>query len=450
MLASALVELTFVNHASVLFEHEGTRLVTDPWWFGDAFNAGWQLLTPTEVPTEALGEVDYIWFSHEHPDHFSPRVLGSVPKDKRGGIEVLYQHTRDHKVLDFCGAKGFGTREFIDDTPTPLRGGFTMTCTGVPIYDAWMLLEVGGLKILNLNDAPVHSPRHLDKLAERFGPIDILLTQFGYAGWRGNEDDHGLRRADAERKLRMVERQVQHLRPKYTIPFASFAFYAHEENSFMNDELGDVATAAAAIERAGSTPVVMFPSDTWIPGTPHDNRPALERWAEVRKSVPSRPLAKAAPKTWDELTEAANKYCTRITEANDSRTLKLLRLNPILPALRPIELHLWDLDTDVRFSFEHGLERIAKRTQDYDLRMGSESLHFIFSHRWGADSVAVNARFRADAGGVKRLLTTFGVDQLNNVGIRVSPSFLLDFSSHAFLLKALGRKLWSLRAQGKS
>ena len=99
------MELTFVNHASVLFEHEGTRVLTDPWWFGDAFNTGWQLLTETPLPTSALADVDYIWFSHEHPDHFSPRVLSAIPEPRRAGVEVLYQETRDGKVLAFCKKK---------------------------------------------------------------------------------------------------------------------------------------------------------------------------------------------------------------------------------------------------------------------------------------------------------------------------------------------------------
>ncbi|MGH1348677.1 MAG: MBL fold metallo-hydrolase [Nannocystales bacterium] len=441
------MKITFVNHASVLMEHEGTSLLTDPWWFGDAFNAGWQLLAQTPLPPEALSTVDYIWVSHEHPDHFSPRVLTSIPEQERSGVEVLYQETRDGKVLSFCKAKGFATRELGQATPTALRGGLIATCAGVPIYDSWLLLEIGGVRVLNLNDAPLHSPRKLEQFLRDHGPIDVLLTQFGYAGWRGNEEDHALRRSDAERKLAMMERQIRHLRPKVTIPFASFAFYGHEENSYMNDGLGDVAEATRVIERGGSEAVVMFPGDTWSPDAVHDNRPALDRWAELRSALADRPLKSSPKHSWDELCEAADRYAQRITEANDARTLKLLRLNPILPALRPVELHLWDLDCDVRFSFERGLERIDRRTQDYDLRMGSDSLHFMFAHPWGTDTLTVNARFRADAGGVKRLLTTFGVDQLNNVGIRVSPSFLVDFPSHAFLLKALGRKLWSLRAQ---
>ncbi len=444
------MKLTFVDHASVLLEHAGTSLLTDPWWFGDAFNAGWQLLCETPLPVEALSNVDYIWLSHEHPDHFSPRVFGSIPKPDRPGVEVLYQQTRDGKVLSFCRAKGFATRELPRAAATPLRGGLIATCAGVPIYDSWLLLDIGGVRVLNLNDAPVHSPRKLDQLLRDRGPIDVLLTQFGYAGWRGNEDAQALRRSDAEKKLAMMQRQIEHLRPKFTIPFASFAFYAHEENSYMNEGLGDVAQAARVIERAGSQPLVMFPGDTWSPGDEHDNRSALARWAEVRAALPDRPLASAPKRTWEELSEAADRYRARIAEANDRRILKLLRLNPILPALRPIELHLWDLDCDVRFSFERGLERIDTRTQDYDLRMGSDSLGFMFSHAWGTDTLTVNARFRADAGGVKRLLTTFGVDQLNNVGIRVSPSFLVDFPSHAFVLKALGRKLWSLRARPSS
>ncbi len=441
------MELRFVNHASFWCQHEGVRVLVDPWLFGNAFNAGWELLSETKLSPQEFASVDYIWFSHEHPDHFSPRVLASIPAADRARITVLYQATRDRKVLDFCKAKGFATQELQDGVRTPLRGGLHATCQPVPIYDSWLLLESPTCRLLNLNDTPLHSDRALSKLRARVGPLDVLMTQFGYAGWRGNEEDVELRRSDARKKLDVVRRQVRHLQPRHTIPFASFAYYAHEENDFMNDGLGQPADAVRAIEQAGSTPVVLYPDDRWTPGQPHDNTSALARYARDHATVPQRPRISSPSRSWDELTHACAEYRQRIASANDRRTLALLRLNPILPALRPIDIHLWDLDLDVRFSFERGLERIESRDDGYDLQMASDSLHFIFAHRWGADTLAVNARFRADAGGVRRLLTTFGVDQLNNVGIRVGPGFLLDFPSHAFLLRALARKLWSLRGQ---
>jgi hypothetical protein len=58
-----------------------------------------------------------------------------------------------------------------------------------------------------------------------------------------------------------------------------------------------------------------------------------------------------------------------------------------------------------------------------------------------------DGRFQADPEGLKRLVLTFGVDMLNNTGIRLGPAFLVDFASIGFLLRVLYRKLASLRAR---
>src|SRR5690606_2325055 len=128
---------------------------------------------------------------------------------------------------------------------------------------------------------------------------------------------------------------------------------------------------------------------------------------------------------FEQLQACAHRYIDRIHANNDRRVLALLRRNPLLPALQPIDIRLWDLELDVRFSFERGLERIDRRAGGYELKMGSDSLEFVFTQPWGIDSLTVNGRFEADAGGMKRLVTSLGVDLLNNAGIRLQPAFLL-------------------------
>src|SRR3546814_5260510 len=49
-----------------------------------SFHDGWNLITEEEHP--GIHDVDYIRYSHEHPDHFSIPFLKSVPQEKRGNI----------------------------------------------------------------------------------------------------------------------------------------------------------------------------------------------------------------------------------------------------------------------------------------------------------------------------------------------------------------------------
>ena len=63
----------FINHASVLISNEEIGLLSDPWYQGDAFHKGWNLLhelSDDEI-YKLLKRTSHIWISHEHPDHFS-------------------------------------------------------------------------------------------------------------------------------------------------------------------------------------------------------------------------------------------------------------------------------------------------------------------------------------------------------------------------------------------
>ena len=75
--------VTFVNHASVIFSYKNIRLITDPWIFGNAFNNGWSLLSESKFTIEDFDKITHIWFSHEHPDHFHPLVLKTIPENFR-------------------------------------------------------------------------------------------------------------------------------------------------------------------------------------------------------------------------------------------------------------------------------------------------------------------------------------------------------------------------------
>lgn len=444
------MQIQFVNHASFVCEHNGVRLLCDPWLYGSAFNDGWDLIVESRFTADQFANVSYIWFSHEHPDHFSPRVLMDIPADLRPKITILYKQTSDQKVLKFCKKQGFATRELVDGERTDLGSGLTVTCRKVPLHDSWLVIEAGGQRIVNLNDAVIERPHELRALREELGEIDVLFTQFNYAAWRGNREDTAVRRADARKKLEIMQAQIRGLQAKFTVPFASFSFFSHEENFFTNDAANTPSVAVAAIEQTDSRAILMYPGDLWEVGNPHDNSSAIARYKQEYALIGERPLRKSASVPLETLTTQAKAYIERIQGANDRRMLTVLRKTPVLPLLGPIEIHLWDLDCNVRFSFENGLEPIAWRPAKYDLRMGSDSLQFLLKNAWGIDTLTVNGRFSADAAGLRQLIGTFGLDALNNTGIRLTPAFLLDSATIGFVFRIVARKLWSLRDNGRA
>lgn len=102
------MNIQWVNHASFVTEVPGFRMICDPWMEGRVFNRSWSHLLPTEFSYSLFKDINYIWFSHEHPDHFFPPNLQKIDPQDRASIQVLYQKTKDEKVSQYCRKLGFG------------------------------------------------------------------------------------------------------------------------------------------------------------------------------------------------------------------------------------------------------------------------------------------------------------------------------------------------------
>ena len=89
------MKIRFVNHSGFIVEHAGKKVICDPWLEGTVFNNGWKLISPTLLKYEEFANIDYIWFSHEHPDHFYPPNLKKIAPEHKKNITILFQETID-------------------------------------------------------------------------------------------------------------------------------------------------------------------------------------------------------------------------------------------------------------------------------------------------------------------------------------------------------------------
>ena len=186
--------ITFVNHASVIFSYNKINLITDPWIFGSAFNDSWDLISESKMQIDDFKNITHIWFSHEHPDHFYPLVLSSIPEEIRKKITVLFQDTLDHRVVIKCRELGFYVVEMKHNKFYKLDDKFQVKCRPYLLYDSLLYLEIEEKRILNLNDCGVDSIRQAKYIHKITGDVDLLLTQFGYAAHIGDPEDVELRK----------------------------------------------------------------------------------------------------------------------------------------------------------------------------------------------------------------------------------------------------------------
>ncbi len=73
------LSITYLNHASILIQDQGTRILVDPIFFGLSFFI--KDFTPLKFQGAAVPSVDHILITHGHYDHLDKKTLNLFPKN---------------------------------------------------------------------------------------------------------------------------------------------------------------------------------------------------------------------------------------------------------------------------------------------------------------------------------------------------------------------------------
>ncbi|HTC00375.1 MAG TPA: MBL fold metallo-hydrolase, partial [Ferruginibacter sp.] len=259
------MKIKFVNHSSFIIEHNGVSIISDPWLEGKVFNNGWDLISKTKLSYEDFKHINYIWFSHEHPDHFYPPNLKLIPLEYKKNITVLFQNTIDGRVANYCRNAGFkDVIELHKGKYYELSKDFKILCEYFGEGDSWIAYKVGDITILNTNDCGIRNKLGAEYIKNSVGKVDILLTQFSYAYWAGNKDEITYRKRIADEKLEYMKYQVDIFEPTITIPIASYIYFCHEENFYLNDSVNTAEKTYNYLKNNTKTvPVVLYNGDEY-------------------------------------------------------------------------------------------------------------------------------------------------------------------------------------------
>ena len=419
----AAPSITWVNHASYVLEASGVVLLTDPWFEGTAFDDGWALYSQTRVDEDLLRRVTHVWLSHEHPDHFSPTSLRSIPPDVRCKITVLYQASRDRKVVDYCRDLGFAdVRELRPNNWVPLADGVRVMCNRWRLGDSYLAVETPAGLVLNVNDCVIRTAREAEAIFDDLGHRSprIVLMQYGYANRVGNPEEVGLRRAAAQSELESVATAISVLQPKYIVLFASFIWFCHSENVYMNDCQSTATDAVRFVrDHTTSSPVVLYPGESWIL---HDEPPSADLSAsrydvDLSTRVQGPPLTTSKGVTFDSLLADGRSFAEDLRSANGALPLAILDR---LGKLGPVSVWVSDLNISMLLS-RRGLGPTDVPAHRCDVALGSAAFGFMLRHRYGGATLFMNGRFSAPPDGqLERILPLVNLRDANNRGIGVS------------------------------
>lgn len=432
-------EILWINHAGYELRTGGLRIAHDPWLFGLAFGNGWALLSESRYRPEDFAGVDYLWFSHEHPDHFSPGVLKQIPEETRRGITVLFQETKDKRVAGFCRKLGFRVQELPDGERVALNDQVAVTCGTVLGRDSWLFLEGPDATFLNANDCVGVD---WTKVAAALGrPVDVLLTQFSFAQWVGNPDDEARIRAAARIKYTEMRAQIDAFQPGTVIPFASYVWFCAPENFFMNRYVNRIGDVARTLEEWQVSCTVLYPGDIFAPGTAHDSSEAIHRYDADRASH-SAPLAlDEQPVPLAELHALSGREQERLKSANRLWMLAPLRWTGFV---KPVNVYLTDLGVGLRYSMFGGILADGRERGACDLACSSVSFAAMLKSGYGFGTLSINGRAEElTPGAFGRVSRHFAVAARNEEGESIPGVFLKTDYLLFQIRKALGleRKL---------
>ena len=217
-------KVQFINHACLLFSLGNVQFATDPWVIGSAFCNGWWLSkkSPDDVFAK-LNRCDFIYISHNHPDHLHEKTLEHIRKDMPI-ITAKFLSESCSKLLRRQGFTNILEMDFntkLVDNKSEIA--LTVLKSGDFRDDSGLLVEHGTFSCLLTVDS---NYLNFGKLPE----VDLLCSSFagGASGFPLCFDNYSeiekssiiLRNKGAIKAMNVTNINIT--KPKYFLPYAGF------------------------------------------------------------------------------------------------------------------------------------------------------------------------------------------------------------------------------------
>ena len=421
--------IEFINHASVIISHGNISILSDPWYKDAVFHNGWRLLyeLPDDKVIEILKRITHIYISHEHPDHFQPAFFLNKDVKKillNRKIKILFQNTKDKRVVNFLRKHELEVSELDSNGKINLSDDLKVQIIKCGFYDSALSINTANLKILNLNDCPLRSEEEIKKFRKNYGTFDILLSQFSYAAWKGGIRNKIYRKKAAEEKLENLENQVHILNCKSVIPFASFIYFSNELNVYMNDSINVPENVTKCLLKKGINTIFLQPEEVQKMDILKQNQLSMDFWSKKYNEINLKQKDKYGESVHlKDLNSYFEFYKERIFKKNSKLLIFLLSKIKLMSFFQPLKIKLLDHNKTYRYSvFEGLIEDI--NIEEYDIKMHSQSLSFIFKNEFGFDTLTVNGCFEANQAGFIKATKILALGNLNAMGFNLNLSLI--------------------------
>ncbi len=218
------IKVRFFNHAFLQVETKDFKFATDPWAIGPSFNTGWWLKYKTKSDwISELNSCNFIYISHNHPDHLHPLTLNKIRKD----IPIIVPAYKTDCTGIYVESLGFKnvirlelTKEYVLDNTNLF---LSILKSGDFREDSGIYFSIGNFTSLFSVDTVMIN---FNKLPN----VDLFASGFagGASGYPLMYDNFNKKEqiaiSENNRKFLLKKKTImlKEIKPKYFLPYAGF------------------------------------------------------------------------------------------------------------------------------------------------------------------------------------------------------------------------------------
>ena len=240
------MKITYHNSACVAIEDQDVKILCDPWLINGEFYGSWAIYPPYDFKSSEFEDIDYIYISHIHPDHFSIQTLSSLNKK----IPILIHKFHSSFLKNNIEKLGYEVIEIEHNKRINLKGnifinilaadncnpeicskvfgcGLAEKTFGSTSIDTMCVIDNNEQVIVNTNDCPFEIGQNAAQLIKNhYKNIDFLFVGYSSAGpypqcFRYDEKAMKSKKQDVIKKfLLQTESYLNLFKPKFYMPFA--------------------------------------------------------------------------------------------------------------------------------------------------------------------------------------------------------------------------------------
>ena len=251
LMPSSSLSFQFIGNAcGVFIGKNGSKILCDPWLTDGVFDGSWCHFSKLKTSLSDLKDVDAIYLSHIHPDHFDDRNF-SFDKSK----PIIILDYNQNYLIKRLTALGFKNLIKIRDSQTVSFNEFELTMFPPfeksnfheakvgNLIDSAILVSCDGVTALNTNDN-MFSVKSAKLFRENFGRVSLAMLSYNAAGPYPSCFDNLTEPQKLAESERIISRNFNHmvkvineLQPSYVLPFAG-AYAIGGMLSYKNKFLG--------------------------------------------------------------------------------------------------------------------------------------------------------------------------------------------------------------------